>query len=87
MAVTGWERLERLTTLPMAARLLGRSEDALREWANAGRMPSVRTFGGQLSVYVSWLDAVRASAGRSGPGDMSEVTAAWWAERPAEEVA
>lgn len=73
-------------TVPMAARLLGRSEDALRDWANKGLVPSVRTFGGQLSVYVSWLDMVRGSARRTGPGDMTEVTALWWAER-AEEVA
>jgi hypothetical protein len=43
----------------------------------------VRTPGGQLSLYASWLGDVLASAKPGEVGDMTEVTRRWWAARDA----
>ena len=72
-----------------AARVLGRSSDAVRDWIGDGLVPAVRTPGAQWSVYASWLAAVLDSAQPGRPGDMTEVTRQWWLARgaPLEEVA
>jgi len=81
-------RREQLMPVKTAARALGRSPDALRDWIADGLVPAVRTPGAQWSVYASWLTAVLDSARPGRPGDMTEVTRAWWADRGlAEEVA
>ena len=74
-------RAERLVPVKAAARVLGWSADAIRDWVNAGLVPAVRSPGGQLSLYASWIGDVLASARPSQPGDMNEVTRQWWAER------
>lgn len=74
-------RAERLVTVKAAARVLGWSADAIRDWVNAGDVPAVRTPGGQLSLYASWIGDVLASSRPGRPGDMTEVTRQWWAAR------
>lgn len=74
-------RTERLVPLKAAARVLGWSADAIRDWVNAGDVPAVRTPGGQLSLYASWIGDVLASSRPGQPGDMNEVSRQWWAER------
>jgi hypothetical protein len=87
-ATTAERRREQLVPVKQAARVLGRSSDAVRDWINAGVVPAIRTPGAQWSVYGSWLTAVLDSARPGVPGDMSKVTELWWADRlPAEEVA
>lgn len=88
-AGSGEQPRERLVPVKLAARSLGRSADAVRDWVNDGQVPAVRTPGGTLSLYASWLSAVLTSARPGQVGDMSEVTARWYAERPwlVEEVA
>lgn len=63
-----------------AAQTLGRSEKTLDGWFEAGNVPAVRTPGGQLSTYASWLTAVMLSARRGRAGDIKEVTDAWWTQ-------
>jgi hypothetical protein len=85
---TAERQREQLVPVKAAARVLGRSSDAVRDWIADGLVPAVRTPGAQWSVYASWLTDVLNSARPGQPGDMNEVTRLWWAERlPAEEVA
>lgn len=80
-------RPERLVTVKAGARQLGWSADTIRGWVADGDVPAVRTPGGQLSLYASWISDVLAS-GMAGPaGDMCEVTRRWRAARLPEEVA
>jgi hypothetical protein len=82
-------RNERLVPVKAAARVLGWSADAIREWVNGGDVPAVRTPGGQLSLYDSWLEDVLDSAQPGVTGDMAAVTERWYAARavPLKEVA
>jgi excisionase family DNA binding protein len=82
-----WAR-ERLMSLPAAARRLGWDASTVRDWVRDSGIPVVRTPGGHMSLYESWVTAVLGSARPGRPGDMSEVTRQWWAERgETEEVA
>ena len=75
-----WAR-ERLMSLPAAARRLGWSADVVRDWVRETDIPAVRTPGGHISLYDSWVTAVLSSARPGRHGDMDEVTRQWWAER------
>jgi hypothetical protein len=79
--MTAGQRSERLVTVKAAARVLGWSADAIRGWVNDGDVPGVRTPGGQISLYATWLSDVLASAQPGRTGDMSEVTRQWYAQR------
>lgn len=80
-------RTERLVTVKAGARQLGWSADTIRGWVADGEVPAVRTPGGQLSLYSSWISDVLAS-GLAGPvGDMREVTRRWRAARQPEKEA
>jgi len=81
--MTETRRDDRLVPVKRAARTLGWSADAIHGWVNAGHVPGVRTPGGQLSLYASWLGDVLASAKPGEVGDMTEVTRRWWAARDA----
>lgn len=76
-------RTDRLVTVKAAARVLGWSADSIRDWVRDDHVPAVRSPGGQLSLYASWIGDVLASAKPGQPGDMAEVTRLWWAERAA----
>lgn len=81
-------RPDRLVTVKAAARQLGWSADTIRGWVADGDVPAVRTPGGQLSLYASWIADVLASGREEGRvGDMCEVTRRWRAARLPEEVA
>lgn len=80
-------RNDRLVTVKAAARTLGWSADAIRDWVNDGHVPAVRSPGGQLSLYGSWIGDVLDSARPGQTGDMCEVTRRWWAERGVEAAA
>lgn len=81
-------RPERLVTVKAATRRLGWAADTIRGWVADGDVPAVRTPGGQLSLYASWIDDVLASGLAAGQvGDMCEVTRRWRAARLPEEVA
>ena len=86
-AAVAERRRDQLVPVSRAARALGRSADAVRDWINAGLVPAVRTPGNQWSVYASWLAAVLESARPGIPGDMGEVTRLWWIAQGIEEVA
>lgn len=80
--VTGWNwARERLVTLSAAAKRLGWDASTVRDWVRDTGIPNVRTPGGHLSLYDSWVTAVLASARPGQPGDMDQVTRQWWAER------
>ena len=81
--MTAGNRTERLVPVKAAARTLGWSADAIRGWVNDGEVPAVRTPGGQLSLYASWIGDVLASAKPGEIGDMAEVTRRWHAARGA----
>jgi hypothetical protein len=68
-------------SLPAAAKRLGWSADSVRDWVRETDIPVVKTPGGHLSLYDSWVTAVLGSARPGTPGDMNEVTSQWWAER------
>lgn len=74
-------RSERLVPLKAGARQLGWSTDAIRGWVNDGDVPAVRTPGGQMSLYASWIGDVLDSAQPGRCGDMREVTRQWHAAR------
>lgn len=80
-------RPDRLVPVKAAVRRLGWSADAIRGWVADGDVPAVRSPGGQLSLYASWIDDVLASGLAGQVGDMCEVTRAWRAARLPEEVA
>jgi hypothetical protein len=72
-------RPECLVSWGAAAVILGRSRKTLTNWADEINVPTVRTPGGHLSTYRSWLDAVLASARPGLAGDIAAVTDNWWA--------
>jgi hypothetical protein len=84
--VTGWNwGRERLMSLPAAAKRLGWSPDVVRDWVQADpNIPVVRTPGGHMSLYDSWVTAVLASPRPGRQGDMTEVSILWWIERGVE---
>lgn len=69
---------ERLVSWSKAAEILGRSPKTLTNWSEEIDVPAVRTPGGQLSTYMSWLDDVLSSARPGQAGDIAEVTRLWW---------
>lgn len=76
-----WAR-ERLMPLPAAARRLGWSADVVRDWVrDNSNIPVVRSPGGHISLYDSWVTSVLSSPRPGRQGDMDEVTTWWWAER------
>lgn len=79
--ISGQRGPDKLVPVKRAARVLGWSAEAIRDWVNDGDVPAVRTPGGQLSLYASWLTAVLDSARPGRAGDMAEVSRQWWAER------
>jgi hypothetical protein len=82
------KRPDRLVPVKAAVRRLGWSADAIRGWVADGDVPAVRSPGGQLSLYASWIEDVLASGTADGRvGDMCEVTRLWRAARLPEEVA
>jgi hypothetical protein len=80
-AIQASRRNDRLVTVKAASRTLGWSADAIRDWVNDGHVPAVRSPGGQLSLYATWIGDVLASAQPGRVGDMAEVTRRWWADR------
>jgi hypothetical protein len=86
-AGTASRRNDRLVPVKAAARVLGWSADAIRDWVNDGHVPAVRSPGGQLSLYGSWIGDVLDSASPGVIGDMAEVTRRWWADRGGEAAA
>lgn len=80
-------RSDRLVPVKAAARTLGWSADAIRDWVNDGHVPAVRTPGGQFSLYATWIGDVLASAKPGEIGDMAEVTRQWYAARGEEAAA
>jgi hypothetical protein len=79
--MTETRREDRLVPVKRASTVLGWSADAIHGWVNDGHVPGVRSPGGQLSLYASWLGDVLASARPGEVGDMRAVTRRWWAAR------
>jgi hypothetical protein len=74
-----------LVPFPVAAATLGRSTDTLTGWLERGavKVPAVELPGGRMSTFASWISAVLRSARPGVPGNLAEVTDAWWAEHDA----
>jgi excisionase family DNA binding protein len=53
----------RLLTITEAAARLGIEQKTLRRWADAGRVPHVRTFGGQRRFEPATIDRIRKEMG------------------------
>ena len=70
-----------LVPFPVAAVTLGRSPDTLDNWLRDGtvEVPVVELPAGRKSTFASWLAAVMRSCRRGSPGNLIEVTNAWWA--------
>jgi hypothetical protein len=71
---------EALVRWDIAAETLGRSQDTLTNWYEAGFVPAVKTPGQQMSTYRSWLDDVLSAARPGIAADIAEVARRWWPE-------
>lgn len=71
-------RPERLVSWSRAAAALGRDPKTLSNWCDEIDVPVVRTPGGHLSTYVSWVNDVLMSARPGQAGDIADVTSRWW---------
>jgi excisionase family DNA binding protein len=52
-----------LITAAEAARRLGVSKATMTRWIAAGKVPAVRTVGGQWRIRATWIDAELARLG------------------------